>query len=307
MKPPMRERGAAVVVALLIVALTASAAAALVLRQHALVQQTVAARDWEQARWLLRAGMQWACAVLAQDARDSRADHAGELWTVGLPATPVERATLTGEILEAQGRFNLNNLVREGKVSERDVEAFERLLRALGLAPELAQTLADWADADNVPRGRAGAEDADYLRAAAPYRAANQPLSDLSELYRVRGFDEAILARLRPFVVALPRRTPVNVNFAPPQVMMAVVPGLTLPEALELARERAARPFRDPDDFRARLPRRQLSVSDEDITVQSDFFLVRGQAELGKVSIRMEALVERSGAALPAVIWQRTS
>jgi general secretion pathway protein K len=88
---------------------------------------------------------------------------------------------------------------------------------------------------------------------------------------------------------------------------MAVVPGLTLAEALELVRERAVRPFRDRDDFRARLPRRQLAASDEDVTVQSDFFLVRGHAELGRAAVRVEALIERSAGAPPAVIWQRAS
>jgi general secretion pathway protein K len=307
MRPHVKQRGAAVIVALMIVALAAAAAAAMVHRQHLLARQMLAARDYEQALWVLRGAVQWARAILAQDARDSRLDHPGELWAAGLPPTRIEQATLAGEIAEAQGRFNLNNLVRDGKASERDREIFERLLRALGLGPELAQPITDWVDADGEPSGRAGAEDAQYLRAAEPYRAANRPMSDVAELQRVRGCDAAVLARLLPFVVALPRRTAVNVNFAPPQVLMAVVPGLTLAEALELVRERAVRPFRDRDDFRARLPRRQLAASDEDVTVQSDFFLVRGHAELGRAAVRVEALIERSAGAPPAVIWQRAS
>lgn len=303
----MKERGAAVIVALMVVALAAAAAGAMVHQQHLRARQTEAARDYEQARWLLRAGVQWARAILAQDARDSRSDHPGELWAAGLPPSRIEQATLAGEITEAQGRFNLNNLVRDGKASDVDRETFGRLLRALGLDAELAHAIVDWLDADSEPSGRAGAEDAQYLRGASPYRAANRPMSDVAELYLVRGCDAAVVARLLPFVVALPRPTPVNVNFAPPQVLMAVVPGLTLAEAMELARERAVRPFRDRDDFRARLPRPQLKAREEDITVQSDFFVVRGRAELGAALVRVEALVERAAGVSPAVIWQRSS
>jgi general secretion pathway protein K len=132
-------------------------------------------------------------------------------------------------------------------------------------------------------------------------------MSVIEELLRVRGCDQAIVARLRQFATALPRRTTVNVNLAPPEVLVALVEGLTLPEAQVLAISRRAAPFRDPDDFRARLPRTELNVAKEDISVDSQFFLVRGRARVGKADMRMSMLLHRVGTALPAVIWQRMS
>ena len=307
MTMPGRQRGAAVIVAMLIVALAASAAGLMLQQQDASIRQLEAARDYEQARWLLHGGAQWARVILRVDARSSTIDHGGELWATGLPPTDIEHGRLSGEIRDQQGLFNLNNLVRDGKPSERDIDMLRRLLRIAGLRAELADAITDWIDADSDLRSAEGAEDEYYLRLTAPYRTANQPMSGIEELFRVRGCDEAVVNRLRAFATALPRRTPVNVNLAPPEVLVALVEGLTLPEAQVLASGRPAAPFRNADDFRARLPRSELNVSNEDISVDSQFFVVQGRASVGKADLRMRALLQRSGTALPVVLWQRMS
>jgi general secretion pathway protein K len=295
-----------VIVALLIVALAASTAAYMLQQQDIAARQLEAARDYEQARWVLRGGTHWARAILAEDARNSGMDHGRELWASGLPATDIEQGRISGAIQDQQGLFNLNNLARDGKSSERDIAALKRMLAMLALRPDLAEAIADWIDADSTPNPR-GAEDADYMRLPAPYRAANRPITALDDLLRVRGVDEAVLARLRPFVTALPGRTPVNVNLAPPEVLAGVIEGLSLPEAQVLAGNRSAAPFRDRDEFRARLPRRDLAARDDEISVDSQFFLVEGRAQVGKADLRIRALLQRNGTRLPAIVWQRLS
>ena len=307
MSAPGRQRGAAVIVAMLIVALAAIAAGRMLQQQDASMRQLESARDYEQARWLLQGGTQWARVILRADARSSRIDHGGELWATGLPLTEIEQGRLSGEIRDQQGLFNLNNLVRDGKPSERDIDTLRRLLRTVGLRAELADAITDWIDADSDPVSSEGAEDAYYLRLAVPYRTANQPMSGIEELFRVRGCDEAVIKRLRAFATALPRRTPVNVNLAPAEVLVALVDGLTLPEAQVLAAGRPAAPFLGADDFRARLPRSELNVKNEDISVDSQFFLVQGRASVGKADLRMRTLVQRIGPGLPVIVWQRVS
>jgi general secretion pathway protein K len=306
MSAPRRQRGVVVIVALLIVALAATTAAFMLQQQDLAARQLEAARDYEQARWVLRGGTHWARAILAEDARNSSVDHGRELWASGLPATDIEQGRISGAIHDQQGLFNLNNLARDGKSSERDIAALKRMLATLALRPDLAEAIADWIDADSIPNPR-GAEDADYLRLPAPYRAANQPITALDDLLRVRGVDEAVLARLRPFVTALPQRTTVNVNLAPPEVLVGVVEGLSLPEAQVLASNRSGAPFLNRDEFRARLPRRELSARDDEVSVDSKFFLVEGRAQVGKADLRMRALLQRNGAGLPAIVWQRLS
>jgi len=308
MKPPMRQRGAVVIVAMLVVALAASAASLMLQQQDVALRQLEAARDYEQARWLLNGGAQWARVILRADARSSTIDHGGELWATGLPPTEIEQGKLSGEIVDQQGLFNLNNLVRDGKSSARDIAILKRLLQAAGLRAELADAIADWMDADSELQSPDGAEDPYYLSLPVPYRTANQPMSGIEELLRVRGCDPATVARLQQFATVLPRRTPVNVNMAPPEVLSAIVEGLTLPEAQVLAGGRRTAPFRGRDDFRTRLPRSELNVEIEDYSVDSQFFLVQGLASVGKANLRMQALLQRNGVSLlPSIVWQRMS
>jgi general secretion pathway protein K len=132
-------------------------------------------------------------------------------------------------------------------------------------------------------------------------------MTDMNDLLRVRGIDEAALARLRQFATVLPRRTPVNVNLAPPEVLAAVVEGLTLAEAQILANSRTAAPFQNPENFRSRLPRRELEARDDEVSANSQFFLVEGRAQIGKADLRISALLQRIGAGLPTIVWQRLS
>lgn len=305
MSPRTRQHGAAVLLAMLIVALAATAAASLMRQQDLALRQLSTARDYEQALWVLRGGAQWARSILAQDARTSAQDHGGELWATGLPTTEIEQGTVAGEILDQQGLFNVNNLVRDGKPSERDIAAFQRLLGIAGLEEGFAEALTDWIDPDAQARASAGAEDDYYLRLERPYRTPNQPVVEMGELLRVRGMDAAQLDRLRRYATALPRRTPVNVNLAPPEVLAAVIPGLTLAEAEVMASNRAAAPFRNLEEFRAKLPRRELEWKEGELATDSRFFLVRGRVTVGNADVRLEALLERDGSRMPLVLWQR--
>ena len=307
MRRAKRQRGAVVIVAMLIVALATTTASLMLHQQDVSVRQLSAGRDHEQARWLLNGGTQWARVILRADARSSTLDHKGELWATGLPPTKVEQGTLSGAIHDQQGLFNLNNLVRDGKTSERDVTALKRLLQAAGLRVELADAIADWIDLDGDTRTADSAEDEYYLRLSTPYRAANQPLVSIEDLVRVRGCDPDVVARLRQFATALPLRVEVNVNTAPPEVLVALVEGLTLPEAMVLVSSRSAAPFSGRDDFRTRLPRTELNVQNETISVDSRFFLVQGSVSVGIAEQRMQALLQRTGMALPIIVWQRAS
>lgn len=275
------QRGAAVIIAMLVLALAVAAAAAMLERQDLQARALQAQRDYEQARWMLRGGMHWARSILMEDARAGPSDHRRELWASGLPPTDVQLGSLAGEIRDEQALFNLNNLMRSGKPDPRQIEALRRLLAAIGLQAELADAIAAAMD-------------------------ASRPLADIGELNGVRGLDPQALGRLQRYATALPRPTPVNVNTALPEVLAALVEGLSLQEAQALARRFAAEPIRGRDEFQARL-REGLKLNLEDISTASQFFVVYGRAKVGGADLRMQALLQRAGTALPAIVWQRTS
>ncbi len=299
------QRGVAVITAMLVVALAASLAAYVAWQQHLWTRQVGNLAAQAQARAVALAALQWTRALLAEDARAGNTDHLQEDWAQSLAPLPADGGELRGAIRDQQGLFNLNSLVRGGQASEPDLAVFRRLLEEVRLAPELANAVIDWIDADTETRYPGGAEDGAYLTQDPPYRAANQPLTTVDGLYRVQGFDRAGVERLRPFVTALPVPTPVNVNTAPPEVLAALIDGLSPEQAKTLAAARVGRPFRDLDDFRQRLPRAVRPFDDALVSVGSRYFLVAGQARYDRARVGFEALLGRGQAAWPDLIWQK--
>lgn len=299
---PARQRGVAVILALLIVMLAATIAAYMAQQQSMWQQQVENQFNWVQARKIGITAIDWARAVLADDAGANSYDHPGELWTKQLPTATVENGQVTGKIEDQQGLFNLNNLVSNGATNIAYVARFQRLLTLLDLPTELAGALADWMDTDGEVQSPGGAEDAYYLSLPQPYRTANRPLVELDELLLVKGFDAATLQRLRPYVSALPAPTPINVNFAPPEVLAAMIDGLTISQARALVQQGAGQPFQSEADFNKLLPP-TMQLPGGTVTVSSQFFMVSGYANFGKAQIVMEALLQRTGGQ-STVIWQ---
>lgn len=298
------ERGVAIVLAMGVAAMAAMAATAIMVTQSTWMRQRELAVGHAQAQVLIQTGLDWVRVVLSEDRRTTAVDHLGEPWALRLAPVPVEQGELAGYIEDQQGLFNLNNLVAGGKVSAPHLAQFRRLLSILELPAELAEALADWIDADGEPQPIGGAESEYYLALDPPYLAANRLLVDVSELALVRGFDDVVRARLRPFVTALPRATLVNVNTAPAEVLAATIEGLELDVARGLVAQRERAYFRSADDFIARLTR-PLAVSPGNISVRTDYFLVTMRVTIGEAQARGTALLLRDGAAWPTVIWRK--
>jgi general secretion pathway protein K len=300
-----KQRGAAILAALLIVAIVTATTAGLLYAQTLWMRESALAADSAQGRIAARAGIAWAGAILHQDARVSQIDHLGEPWTTPLPPTRVEGAEISGQIRDLQGRYNINNLVRDGIAEPREIARYKRLLLALGLPGALAHTAADWMDADQAVSGADGAEDGYYATLAQPYRTAGRPLIDLHELLRVKGYTSAVFATLAPYLTALPAPSAVNVNTAPPETLMLLADGLTLADARLLAAERERSYIRDLNDFRARLPASAYPIDTAMARVSSDYFLIEADVRYGSATTRWQAIVERGANPWPRVVWQR--
>lgn len=304
---PGRQRGMALVTAVAVAALVAALASFMAWRFGLWLRQVDNQHDMAQARIVARAAVDLARLMLQADAkRNDIVDHAGETWAMPIPNLPVEKGTVGGRILDAQARFNLNNLVRDKTVSEPDIAAFKRLLASQGLSEELANSLRDWLDADEETFFPGGAEDREYLALPTPYRASNRPLLELKELERVRGFTPEVIAKIEPFITALPKATPVNVNFASAEVLTAILPGLDLASAQALVKRRQTEPFLNLQQFTSLLPppvAQQLGT--DQISVATNFFYTEADAQFGRVSLSYRALVERNADKVPVIVWMR--
>ena len=301
-----REHGAALLLAMAIMAMAAIAATAMLVALSTWSRQASLVADHVQAEELVTAGSDWTRALLFDDRAASGAlDYAGEPWALRLPPIPFENGELAGRIEDQQGLFNLNNLVRGGKLDATWHARFQRLLSILGLPAELADALADWIDADGMPQPAGGAEDAWYAALGHPYLAANRPLTELDELALVRGFNRDVRARLAPFVTALPATTAINVNTAPAEVLAAVIDGLDFDSARMLVARRNGTFYRNNADFLGELGK-DATVPDRDIRVGSDYFLVSLRVTYGKAQVRGQLLLARTDATRwPDVIWRK--
>lgn len=293
----------AILLAMLVLAMASIAAAGFVFRASLEWRKFENASSLGQARWVLRAAEHWAGAVLRDDQRQSSVDHRGELWARELPPVDSEGYAISGGIQDLDGRFNVNNLLRDGKVDLSQLAMLRRLLATLDLPEALADDVADWIDADTVTQ-REQSPEADIYRALdPPVTPVDRPLATVDELIRVRGVDATILARLRPHIVALPERTGINVNTATPEVLAALVDGLTTEQAYTLAARRDRTYFRDVAEFSQALPPGLQPVADM-ARVDSRFFLVTARARHDRVDIGSRALLRRDGEKTPILVWR---
>jgi general secretion pathway protein K len=302
-----RQAGVAAITAVLIVAIAASAAALMIAQQSATLDQAMMVASRAQADQYAQAGLDWARGVISADpgAVTSLADG----WAQPIAALPVERALVSGSLSDEQGKFNLNNLVVANNVSPDDVAIFQRLLLLLGLDPGLADAVVDWIDVNGDLYGPGGAEDSYYLGLPRPYRAANQPMVQVEELYRVRGFDAKTVAKLKPYVTALPAaaRTLINANTADPLLIAAVLPKVPRSALESLASRRMTKPFQSAGEVQQWAATFDPNAATGALDVKSAYFGVHVQVAQDDVQLASDALVQRAVPGQPSAtfVWRR--
>lgn len=299
------QRGVAVITAILIVALVTSVIVAMLWQNAVRLRQMENLKEMAQAEAVGLAAVDWARTILAEDARKSQVDDLGEPWAAQVPPIAAEGGEVSGKITDQQGLFNLNNLAAGGNADEAEVLAFQHLLGSLSLPPELANALADWIDTDSTVRFPGGAEDADYLSMDPPRRTANQPLTEVSGLYRVKGYSAAAVEALRPYVTALPTATKINLNTALPEVLPLALESGTREDAVAIIAARAGHAFRDRADFDKRMPLLAPRLRETAAGFNSNYFLVETRVRFGKIKIGRQALLKRDGQAWPVVLWKK--
>ncbi|MFZ9593998.1 MAG: general secretion pathway protein GspK [Burkholderiaceae bacterium] len=305
-----KAEGAAVLAAMLVVAIAASLAAQVFERQQLAVRTIENRMDASQIRWIERAASDWARLVLRLDARTTTIDHLGEPWAMAIQQTELDptvyggaragtkdaKAVLSGQIQDAQARFNLRNLLQTSdrtasdplqqtpKPSAPDLQALRKLLAAIGLDASLAELIAAYAVSPGF--GRA------------------------ADLLLVPGMDQPIYQRLERYMIVLPQRSSLNINTASPELLHAYLPGLDLASAQILVKRREERAFMDLAALKASLSLSEELAGDR-FTVLSRFFFMEGVIGYGRVSSRARILYDRNpqsgldGEAV-SVVWRET-
>lgn len=334
-----RQRGIALITALLVLAIATIAAVEIANRQHLDIRRTQNTLARDQAQDYLLSAEAFLINALKRDINEggtNQSDHLREDWAQPMVVPEFHGAKLTGQPTDLQGRFNLNNLsslIGTAPDTWRQKAVYQQfwlLLENLKLSPEgqelnlqydshaLIEALVDWIDPDVNPSGSGGAEDSYYLNLDPPYRPANDLLTHPSELQLIRGFGPEgppglvkLLVEDKRLVTALPTTagtTTINVNTAPAEVLMAVIPGLSADNAVALAERAAEEPWSDVSAFVQEAQKLRGSggagqgasgigggnqIAAESLGVSSSYFALVARVELGPAVAYLESVIYR--------------
>lgn len=252
MRPPERERGAALLTVLLLVAVIAVMAATALERLRLSTRLAANAVALDAAR-----GYAYAAETLATTRVTALLRQAGDRVTLdggwsGRPfGLPIPGGTATARVVDGGNCLNLNALVSRlpdgtSVANPLAVAQFARLLRLLRLSggEGIAAATADWIDGDDAALP-GGAEDDSYRG----YRTAGTAMADASELRAVRGVSADVYRAVRPWVCTLPtaERSVININTLLPQ--QAVLLAMLLPDTSGVAQAEALLRQRPPGGF----------------------------------------------------------
>lgn len=220
-RPGRRDReGMILLNVLLVLAVASVAVLVMVVAQDIQVQRGTRLRDAAQAGAYARAGELSAVTVLRRDALVAAGtDNLSEPWAaIGQQAIDVPGGRFSLAIEDEQSRFNINTM-KSG--DSGPIATFQRIGEAIGLAPETA------------------------IRVATVVRVAG-PLTDFG-LLRTAGVSAEEIARMEPYMIALPDAATLNLNTVgePLLAILAGDPAL----ARDLVQQRQERGYVLPADL----------------------------------------------------------
>ena len=221
-------------------------------------------------------------------AAGGRQQTGDSIGMMALAAVPGVAASGAAGAVAAQGEQGLQLSPQQIALAR-----FALLLRNLEIDEAVLPAILDWMDADSDERFPNGAEDDFYSRLKPAYRSANHGFADISELKLVRGIDDEVFAKLRPFVTVLPDVTAINVNTAPLEILMSLGPGMDRATANMVVEARKIRPFRTVAEFRELPMLLGRPLVSQGLAVGSDFFTLEMDVASGQLAVVARALLAR--------------
>ncbi|WZB61164.1 type II secretion system protein GspK [Achromobacter xylosoxidans] len=111
---------------------------------------------------------------------------------------------------------------------------------------------------------------------------------------------------LQRTMTLLPANTQVNVNTAPPEVIAALAPGLSISQARAIAGERdRGNAFNNSGDFANRLAGAGFKGTPPAVVTASGWFMARGVVVYERARLTAQALLRATPGAAPATVWMR--
>jgi len=299
MRSPNRERGVALITAVLVVAIAAVIATSMMSRQNFDSRRTANIIHRDQAIAYALGAEYWAGVELSNDARQNNYDYLKENWAYDLPPLPIDGGYINGKLQDLQARLNLNSVL-----DPLQAERLIRLCQAVNVEPDFVPALQDWIDGDTEVREN-GAEDESYTVMNPPYRTANHFLADPSELLLVKGVSVQDYNSLAFYISALPGDAGINVNTAAPLLLQSLTHDVALPDVQRIADIRTENPYRDIDHFLEDDAFAGREISEDHLTVSSQYFLLTADVMLDDAPMTMQSVLFRTPQGKISVLERR--
>jgi general secretion pathway protein K len=295
------QHGIALLTAIVLVAIAAILATAIAFSSAMAARRASTVFGADQSLLVAEGAEAMAAYVLMQSGPNITQDALNQPWAQSYgPFQLLPGVTLDFLQLEdQQGKFNINNLAPGGASSAPAIAQFSQLLTTVGLETKWAPLLADWIDSDLEPNFPDGAEDSIYLGQSPPYRAANLPVTSISEILALPGFGRDRYLRIAPYIAALPPGTTINVCTAPGVVLDALsgkVEYSVNPQQL-LARRQAEGCFPTLAVFTAALSTQPNGGgTTTQLSQTTSYYRLRSLITIGTARFSLYSLMQRDGA-----------
>ncbi len=298
------QRGAAIIVALFVTALVVIASVAMIERLRADLSRTNLIMNDTKARLYAEGSIAWAMEQLNANLKQKKPNTITDMMPLQSPVDKIENAQVYSLIYDQEGLFNLNNLTdpetHQGFI--QFIIAIEPTMKVDDIK-NLIIALRDWIS----PSGTNNQLDDYYAKQSPAYVAPHRPMVSISELRLVKGMTSLLYAKLSPFVTALPEATKLNINSAPPQVLMSLSPGLSLEAATTIVNHRKQHPFTTTESFLQFDIVKNNHIDDKKINIISAYFLVKTSVKMAHQEKILYTLLHRilnNAQPIEIIVWQ---
>ncbi len=229
-------------------------------------------------------------------------------WPVVMPTQNLADGSVVNAVLmDGQSFYNINNLQDENQQA-----SFIQLLKNIlpssyqQNVPTMVSAIIAWL----TPQAQGSNVNLEeyYINHQPPYKAAHHIFTTLSELRLVSGVTPQIYNALSQYLIALPEQTSLNVNTAPPILLLSLNAttgaNYNAQQAQQLTAQRTQQGgFATLKDFNASPIAQQLGLNSQNnqntqnnqnnFTTTSNYFLLRADVDTKNIHMTLFALFKR--------------
>ncbi len=285
-----KHKGSALLTALFIMTLVAIAATAMTLRLKvdiAKMQIAIEANLLEnKAQLPMFLGLEWLLKI-PLPATKKNGDPA--ILTTFSHLTKERGWQISGEIIDLQSRFNLNNLINKS-----NEKLLEKLLSTNGISQSRAKQITRLChysiQRHHLGKGKDKLLEK-FLEQKPPYYPSFQPFTSPSELRLIPGVSNHVSNKILPLVSTLPVPTPINILTAPPEIIKILGDGLNESQVNRILEMRKGNGLNNINKLNE--VRKQYNIPANQVSLESKYFLIISKVSHLENYLQQFTIVER--------------